>query len=194
MSKKLSLSVAAKQLGSSADELSLLLEPGVKEVSIDQLEHLAAQLAAKKNTHLIVSKQNELPDSQVKEITSNVTEYIDAGLPLPSLDVVAARAFFDQYRHRRAEELGRRSADAVFDAQVQERVIAEETNDQYNSDYLNELESSTQDLLGNTKELIKVKQSERIKVSENLEQVVQSLPTATQQLLKHSVLYKRLFP
>lgn len=191
--KKISLVTAAKQLGTTTDELSLLLSPGTQELTIDQLEHLAKELAARKNQSLIVSKQNTLDSSSVEEVRSNVADYVDAGFDLPSLDVVAARAFFDRYRQIQASELGRLNAEAVFDLQRQEEELHIEQNDQVNTQYLASLKDSTEELRSKTQQLRDLKSKERSVVTENMSTVVSGLPPATQELLKKSPLYSHLF-
>lgn len=195
MSKRnqLSLEVAADRLGTTVDELSLLLEPGAVSVSIDKLEHLASEIAGKKNQSLVVSTQNTLPEESKEEVITNVNEYVDAGFPLPALDVAAARAFFDQYRRRQAQELGRLSADAVYDLEEQEKALAIEANDQRNTQYLNELRGSTNELQVKTKQLSVIRKGERELVAGNIQSLVNELPPATQQLLQDSALYSHLF-
>ena len=195
MSKRntLTLETAARHLNISVDELSLMLEPGVTSLTVDELEHLVAEVAAKKNQSLVVSNQNTLPKESVQEVAGNVADYVDAGFPLPALDVVAARAFFDQYRQRQAQELGKLSADAVYDLQEQEQVLAAEANDQRNAEYLKELKDSTEKLQSKTEQLFLVRRKEREMVAGNMQDLIDELPLSTRQLLHDSALYSHLF-
>ena len=195
MSKRntLTLETAAKHLNISVDELSLMLEPGAISVTVDKLEHLVAEVAAKKNQSLVVSNQNALPKESVQEVVGNVADYVDAGFPLPALDVVAARSFFDQYRQRQAQELGKLNADAVYDLWEQERALSVEANDQRNTEYLKELKQSTEEMQSKTEQLGLIRRKERELVAGDMQDLVKNLPLATRQLLQASPLYSHLF-